>query len=212
MFRLLTAILIACALACPEARAETPVPLGPGTACVMMREAEAKRMLGLRKRHVLACADRHGKVVRVVLTRKGIVECVDAVQVAGDGSTATVGTPCKGLTSSAQSTVPPVVNVEGAWHTEVDSLIGLVVCTTQVVQNADRIEISATCDLGAAFQGNGLVTFDGLTFTATGPAEVPYYGHCGSGRMDAAVSPDGQSVTGTLTCDSLTVPFRSTRL
>ena len=49
-----------------------------------MPEAEAKAKLGIKKRHVLACADPTGKVVRVVITRRGLVECSDSVQVGSD--------------------------------------------------------------------------------------------------------------------------------
>src|SRR5437867_6039701 len=65
----------------PVFSAET-LPLGPGTACVLVPEHEAKAMLGVKKRHLLACADSTGKVIRVVLTRRGKLDCIDGVQVA----------------------------------------------------------------------------------------------------------------------------------
>ena len=76
--------LLTVALTWPSS-ASTTVPLGAGTACVMMSERDAREMLGLKKRHVLACANPNGTVTRVVLTRKGAVECTDTVQVNGSG-------------------------------------------------------------------------------------------------------------------------------
>src|SRR5262245_51285492 len=110
-----------------KALAAEALPLGQGTACVLMPEAEAKAKLGVKKRHVLACADPTGKVVRVVITRKGTVECSDAVQVASDGSTAN-DKPCRSVSSAHEATVPPLVNLTGSWVTDADTPIGPVQC------------------------------------------------------------------------------------
>jgi len=196
-----------------RALAAEALPLGAGTACVLMPEAEAKAKLGVKKRHVLACADPTGKVVRVVITRKGLVECSDSVQVASDGS-GTNTEPCRAVSTAHEATVPPVVNLTGSWVTDVDSLIGPVRCDTQVGQNGSTIDIFASCDvLGQPgnFTGSGTIAFVGYTFLAQGSAVIPQYGTCFNGGMNATVAPDGQSITGTLRCDSLEVPFRSHR-
>ena len=193
--------------------AET-LPLGDGTACVLISEPEAKAKLGVKKRHVLACADTTGKVVRVVITRKGTVECSDAVQVASDGSTAANGKPCRAVSSAHQASVPPLVNLTGSWVTDVDSLIGPVQCLSQVGQSGNTIDIFASCDvLGQPgnFTGTGTIGFVGYTFGAAGSAVIPQYGTCFNGGMTATVAPDGQSMSGTLRCDSLEVPFSAHR-
>jgi hypothetical protein len=209
--RVLMASILVMALA-DAARAAQPLSLGPGTACVLMPEREAKQMLGVKKRHVLACAGPTGRIVRVVLTRKGNVECTDAVQVGPGGETANDGTPCKAVSASQRATVPDVVNLAGAWHTNVDSLIGPVVCTSQVVQDGSFIAITATCDIGGQFTGTGSIEFDGFKFDSHGTAEVPIYGRCDDGRMSAIVAPDGQSMSGTLHCGFVEVTFRAFRL
>jgi hypothetical protein len=196
-----------------RALAAEALPLGAGTACVLMPEAEAKAKLGVKKRHVLACADTTGKVVRVVITRKGVVECSDTVQVASDGSTAN-GQPCRAVSSAHEATVPPLVNLDGSWVTDVDSLIGPVQCLSRVGQNGNTIDIFASCDvLGQPgnFTGSGTIGFVGYRFAAFGRADIPQYGTCLDGRMSADVTPDGQSMTGTLSCGSLEVPFRAYR-
>jgi hypothetical protein len=196
-----------------RALAAEALPLGPGTACVLMPEAEAKAKLGVKKRHVLACADTTGQVVRVVITRKGQVECNDTVQVASDGSGENAQ-PCHAVSSAHQSTVPPVVNLTGVWTTDVDSLIGPVRCVSQVGQNGNLIDIFASCDvLGQPgnFTGSGTIGFVGYTFVAGGSAVIPQYGTCFNGGMTATVTPDGQSMSGTLRCDSLEVPFSAHR-
>jgi hypothetical protein len=196
-----------------SALAAEPLPLGQGTACVLMPEGEAKAKLGLKKRHVLACADPTGKVVRVVITRKGVVECSDTVQVASDGST-TNAEPCRSVTSAHQATVPPVVNLSGVWVTDVDSPSGPVTCLSQVGQNGNTIGIFATCDvLGQPgnFSGTGTIGFVGYTFGSFGTANIPQYGTCLNGGMSATVAPDGQSMSGTLRCNSLVVPFTARR-
>jgi len=196
-----------------SALAAEPLPLGQGTACVLMSEGEAKAKLGVKKRHVLACADPTGKVVRVVITRKGLVECSDTVQVASDGST-TNAEPCRSVTSANQATVPPVVNLSGEWVTDVDSPIGPVTCLSQVGQNGSTIDIFATCDvLGQPgnFSGSGTIAFKGYSFASFGRADIPQYGTCLNGGMSATVAPDGQSMSGTLRCDSLAVPFTARR-
>jgi hypothetical protein len=201
------------AIAGGRALAAEALPLGDGTACVLMPEAEAKAKLGVKKRHVLACADTTGKIVRVVITRKGAVECSDSVQVAGDGSTAN-GQPCRAVSSAHAATVPPLVNLTGSWVTDVDSLIGPVQCLSQVGQNGKTIDIFASCDvLGQPgnFTGSGDIAFAGYTFLAQGSADIPVYGSCFNGGMTATVTPDGQSMTGMLRCGSLEVPFRAHR-
>jgi hypothetical protein len=196
-----------------RALAAEALPLGEGTACVLMSEAEAKAKLGVKKRHVLACADTTGKVVRVVITRKGTVECSDAVQVAGDGSTANAQ-PCGAISRAHEATVPPLVNLTGVWVTDVDSLIGPVQCLSQVGQNGNTIDIFASCDvLGQPgnFTGTGTIVFKGYRLASFGRAQIPQYGTCLDGGMSAEVTPDGQSMTGTLRCNSLEVPFRAHR-
>jgi hypothetical protein len=202
------------AMAGERALAATALPLGPGTACVLMPESEATAKLGVKKRHVLACADVTGKVVRVVITRKGLVECTDTVQVASDGSGANAQ-PCHAVSSAHESTVPPVVNLTGSWATDVDTPIGPVRCATQVGQNGSTIDIVASCDVAGQpgnFTGSGAIAFVGYRFLAQGSAEIPQYGTCTNGGMNATVEPDGQSITGTLRCDSIEVPFSSHRL
>jgi hypothetical protein len=196
-----------------RALAAEPLSLGQGTACVLMPEREAKAKLGVKKRHVLACADATGKVVRVVITRKGTVECSDAVQVASDGS-ATNAAPCRAVKSAHEATVPPVVNISGAWATNVDTLDGLVTCVSQVAQDGGAITVAATCDIfgfPGDFSGSGSIAFEGYTFSARGPAYVPGWGPCGIGGIDATIAPDGQSMSGTLTCDSIVVTFSARR-
>src|SRR4030095_7690859 len=85
-----------------RALAAEALPLGEGTACVLMPESEAKAKLGVKKRHVLACADPTGKVGRVVITRKGLVECSDSVQVASDGS-GSAAAPCQAISSAHEA-------------------------------------------------------------------------------------------------------------
>jgi hypothetical protein len=196
-----------------RALAAKPLELGPGTACVLMPESEAKAKLGVKKRHVLACADTTGKVVRVVITRKGDVECSDAVQVASDGTTSNAQ-PCGAVSSAHEATVPPVVNLTGHWVTDVESTIGSVRCDSQVGQNGNTIDIFASCDvLGQPgnFTGTGTIGFVGHTFGAFGRAEIPVYGTCLNGGMRGTVAPDGQSMSGTLRCNTLEVPFSAHR-
>ena len=195
-----------------RALAAEALPLGEGTACVLMPEAEAKAKLGVKKRHVLACADPTGKVVRVVITRKGVVECSDAVQVASDGSTAN-GQPCRAVSSAHAATVPPLVNLTGSWVTNIDT-IDAVQCLSRVGQNGNTIDIFASCDfLGQSgnFTGTGTIVFKGYKLDAFGRAEIPLYGTCLNGGISAEVTPDGQSMTGTLRCTPLEVPFRAHR-
>src|SRR5262245_33663921 len=171
-----------------RALAAEALPLGQGTACVLMPEAEAKAKLGVKRSHVLACADPTGKVVRVVITRKGVVECSDSVQVATDGS-GSAAAPCQAVSSAHAGTVPPVVNLSGAWVTDVDvtgvdSSIGRVTCLSQVGQNGGAIDITATCEvLGQPgnFSGSGVIAFKGLTFASFGSAVIPVYGPCSDG-------------------------------
>ena len=196
-----------------RALAAEPLPLGEGTACVLMPEVEAKAKLGVKKRHVLACADTTGKVVRVVITRKGTVECSDQVQVASDGSTAN-DKPCRAVSSAHEATVPPLFNLTGSWVTDVDSGSDPVHCLSRVGQNGSTIDIFAECDvLGqpGSFTGTGTIVFKGYRLDAFGRAEIPLYGTCLNGGMSAEVAPDGQSMTGTLRCNSLEVPFRAHR-
>ena len=201
-----------------RALAAKALELGPGTACVLMSESEATAKLGVKKRHVLACADPTGNVVRVVITRKGVVECSDSVQVASDGS-GSITAPCGAIGRAHETTVPPVVNLSGAWVTDVDvsavdSSIGPVTCVSQVGQNGGAIDIVATCDvLGqpGEFSGSGVIAFKGYTFAAFGTAVIPVYGPCSDGRMSATVTPDGQSMSGKLRCNSLEVEFRAHR-
>jgi hypothetical protein len=204
-------VCVSIVVAASAVRAAQPLSLGQGTACVLMAEREAKAMLGTRKRHVLACAGPTGTVVRVVISRKGTVECTDAVQVGGDGSTSTAGPPCRAVTTAHEGTVPPVVNLTGAWITDVDSLIGPVHCLSQVEQDGAAIYIGATCDIGGEFTGNGTIDFEGYAFTSQGSAQVPVYGYCAAGSMAATVGPDGQSMSGTLACDGLIIPFTAHR-
>ncbi len=209
----LVSAFVVVAIAVGRALAAEPLPLGQGTACVLMPEAEAKAKLGVKKRHVLACADPTGKVVRVVITRKGVVECSDSVQIASDGSGSTAA-PCQAVSSAHEATVPPVVNLTGPWVTDVDSLIGPVTCVSQVGQNGSAIDIVATCDvLGQPgdFSGSGVIAFKGYTFAAFGTAVIPVYGSCFDSRMSATVAPDGQSMSGQLRCNSLVVDFRAHR-
>ncbi len=191
-------------------RGATPLSLGLGTACVLMPEREAKVMLGVKKRHVLACAGPTGSVVRVIITRKGAVECTDAVQVGRDGSTTGIGAPCGVVASASRTVVPPVVNLSGSWRTNVDSTIGPVSCLSQVGQDGTSITIAAVCSVGE-FTGSGAIDFDGLKFTSRGSAQVPIYGFCPDGAMDATITPDGQSMMGTLSCGFLTVTFSAHR-
>lgn len=189
--------------------AET-LPLGSGTACVLMSEREAKATLGVKKRHVLACAGPSGAVVRVVITRKGTVECTDSVQVAADGSKATLGAACRGVAPSRRATIPPVVNISGSWRTYVDSLIGLVTCVSQVDQDGSSITIHAACDVGD-FAGTGTIDFEGSAFSSRGDAQVPVFGYCSGGEMTGTVAADGQSMTGTLACGGFVVTYSATR-
>jgi hypothetical protein len=179
--------------------AET-LPLGAGTACVLVSEHETKAMFGLKKRHVLACADPTGKVVRVVVTRKGTVDCVDGVQVARDGSGTVVGRACPGITPTAAPTVPPVFNLTGSWTTTV---YGLGTCATDVDQDGDAISITADCSLGAfsgTFSGSGTITFRGFAFDSHGSADVPGFGHCDDGELSGSVTHDGQHIDGQVSC------------
>jgi hypothetical protein len=209
----LVSAFVVVAIAVGRALAAEPLPLGQGTACVLMPEAEAKAKLGVKKRHVLACADPTGKVVRVVITRKGLVECSDSVQIASDGSGSTAA-PCQAVSSAHEATVPPVVNLTGPWVTDVDSPIGPVTCISQVGQNGGAIEIGATCDIlgqPGDFSGSGIIAFKGYTFAAFGSAVIPQYGPCFDSRMSANVAPDGQSMSGQLRCGSIVLEFRAHR-
>ncbi len=205
---LLTLVLTSTALA------STTVPLGAGTACVMMSERDAKAMLGLKRRHVLACANPNGTVTRVVVTRKGKVECTDTVQVDGGGAGSVVGTPCAGTERTAGPLVPDVVNLTGAWTSTIPFVGG--VCDTQMTQNGETLQIEALCSFvqygsGYTFSGNGDITFDGFTFDSHGTAVVPIFGTCGDGRMTGVVSPDGQSISGTIACGSIVLDFTAAR-
>ena len=196
-----------------RAIAAEALPLGPGTACVLMPEAEAKAKLGVKKRHVLACADPTGKVVRVVITRKGLVECSDSVEMASDGSRSTAA-PCQAVSKAHEAAVPPVVNLTGAWVTDVDSPVGLVTCVSQIGQNGSAIDIVATCDIlgqPGEFTGNGTIGFAGFRFGSIGRAVIPQWGTCTDGGMRGTVAPDGQSMSGQLNCGSIVLEFRARR-
>src|SRR5258706_9488014 len=166
-------VCVSIVVAASAVRAAQPLSLGQGTACVLMAEREAKAMLGTRKRHVLACAGPTGTVVRVVISRKGTVECTDAVQVGGDGSTSTAGPPCRAVTTAHEGTVPPVVNLTGAWITDVDSLIGPVHCLSQVEQDGAAIYIGATCDIGGGGIGKRGIGIQGESFPSHGSGPGP---------------------------------------
>ena len=86
-------LLMALGAASPVIAADT-LALGAGTACRMMPERETREMLGLKKRHVLSCANPDGTVTRVVFTRKGTVDCTDTVRIDADGGSTVVGENC----------------------------------------------------------------------------------------------------------------------
>jgi len=190
--------------------AET-LPLGQGTACVLVSEHDTKLMFGVKKRHVLACADPTGKVTRVLITRHGTVDCVDGVQVGRDGGGTVVGRACSGVRPSATAEVPPVVNLSGSWTTTVS---GLGTCATDVVQDGEAITITADCALGAfsgAFSGSGTITFRGFTFGSHGSADVPGFGHCDDGQLFGSVTRDGQHIEGTVSCYGSTLSISADR-
>jgi len=199
-------------LATPPFAAET-LPLGQGTACVLVPEHDTAAMFGVRKRHVLACADPTGKVVRVLITRHGKVDCVDDVQVGRDGGGTVLGRACAGLRPTATGAVPPVVNLSGSWTTTV-STFGT--CATHVDQDGEDIRITADCELGpysgsGRFSGSGTIRFRGFSFAARGSADVPFFGHCDDGELFGSVTRDGQHIEGAVTCLGATLSITADR-
>lgn len=88
-----------------KAVATTALPLGTGTACAMMSEAETRARLGVRKHHAIVCADPSGIVSRVLVGRKGTIACTDAIRVRGV-SRQSLGTPCGAIRVHAATDAP----------------------------------------------------------------------------------------------------------
>jgi len=201
------AILVATLLASGTiARAATPLPLGTGTACVLVPERDAKTLLGVKKRHVLACADPSGKVVRVLITRRGTVDCVDGVQVGPNGKGSDVQKACAGIRPASTGAVPAVVNLSGSWQT---TLPGIGLCDIQVTQDGDALTLSVGCP-GTTLNGSGTIDFNGFSFDSHGTTYISGLGAC-DGRLVGTVTPDGQHTTGTASCGAFGVGFTADR-
>lgn len=198
------ALSIALGAASPVLAADT-LALGAGTACRMMPERETKAMLGLKKRHVLSCANPDGTVTRVVFTRKGTVDCTDTVHIDAGGASTVVGETCSPKSQTAGPLVPDVFNLSGAWISYL-SAFGAT-CDTQIAQNGAEIAVDATCNVTAVgvpsgtylVSGRGGIVFEGHAFDIHAATTAPVVGNC-EGRMTGQVSPDGQSMSGTVSC------------
>lgn len=191
------------------------LPLGRGTACTLTSQREVQRMLGVRGKHVLACADPDGTLVRVYVSRAGRVACTERLQVAGDGRMTPIGASCGGQATGkaapkAQDIGEPV-NLSGDWFVDA----GFATCTVRVLQDGDRLTLTGTCPGNGTLDGSGTVSFTDQRFVTEGPASggiAAQYCPGETVRLEGTVSPDGQTVDGTVTCGGYVLSFRSQRV
>lgn len=183
--------------------ATTPLPLGTGTACVMMSEAETRAQLGVKRRHAIVCADPSGMVTRVLVGRKGTVTCSDTVRVRASGRDM-VGAPCAGIRAHDLTEAPGVVNLSGTWSVPPCSAI-------VVEQSGASISISSDCGIYGTLQGSGQIDFDADTFRSSGSATLAGTS-CSRAGMNGSVSEDGQSIEGSIYCDQYSFTFIGTRV
>ena len=191
------------------------LPLGPGTACTLTSQAEVRRTVGVRGRHVLSCASPSGTVVRAYLTRRGKIACTERLQVGSDGRLTPLGASCVSRAGNGTSTnvenVGEPINLTGAWSVEVTFLAS---CTVIVVQDGDDLRLEGTCPAFGTLAGTGKISFTERTFATEGSASgsIPDQ-YCPGAivRMTGHVSPDGQSVDGSLTCGAYSLTFYSRR-
>lgn len=198
------------------AAASHVLPLGPGTACTLTSQREARKTLGVHGRqHVLTCASPTGTIVHVYVTRAGQVACSERLQVARDGQMTPIGASCHGgaggtTAPKAQDTSEPI-NLTGNWS--VDTSAGS--CTVTVVQDGDQLSLNGDCPGNGTITGSGTISFTDQAFTTEGPASgsiAAVYCPGETVRLAGRVSPDGQVVDGTVTCGSYRLSFQSRRI
>jgi hypothetical protein len=199
-------------LAAGTASAEVALPLGAGTACALLQQGEVHKQLGVRGRHVLACASPSGAVVRVFVTASGQVACLDHEQVGADGQPTTLGTPCVAgptATGAQARATAGVVNLTGSWNVQVFG----ITCEVDVMQNGDGLQVSGTCPAFGSFAGSGTISFADHTFDSTGTVSGFLAPFCepGSAQMSGSVTPDGQAVGGSLGCGAYSLAFTAQR-
>ena len=191
------------------------LPLGPGTACTLTSQAEVRRTLGVRGRHVLSCASPSGTIVRAYLTRRGRVACSERLQVGSDGGLTPIGASCGGRAGSGtavdvQNAAEPI-NLSGTWSVDVSFVAS---CTVSVVQDGDDLTLTGTCPGFGTLGGTGKISFSERTFTTDGSASgsIPdQYCPGATVHMTGSVAPDGQTADGSLTCGSYSLSFYSRR-
>jgi hypothetical protein len=190
------------------------LPLGPGTACTLASQREARKTLGVRGRHVLTCASPTGTLVHVYVTRAGRVACTERLQVGGDGRMTPIGASCggrvAGQTAPKAQDIGEPINLTGNWVVDA----GVATCTVSVVQDGDTLSVDGTCPGNGTLGGSGTISFMDRTFATEGPASggiASQYCPGETVRMTGQVSPDGQTVDGTVTCGVYTLSFRSQR-
>jgi hypothetical protein len=190
------------------------LPLGPGTACTLASQSEARKTLGTRGRHVLACASPSGILTRVYITRAGRVGCTERLQVAADGGMTPIGAPCRGRASAGPATrsqdIDEPVNLSGDWNVDV----GFATCTVTVVQDGSDLTLSGSCGSFGTLAGSGTISFAGRTFTVAAPASggiAEQYCAGETVRLQGTVSPDGQAVDGSVGCGGYDLSFHSRR-
>ena len=189
--------------------------LGAGTACTLASQREARKTLGVRGKHVLACASPAGTLARVYITRAGRVACVEQLQVARDGRMTPIGASCRGVatgeTASKAQDIGEPINLSGNWSVEA----AVATCTLSVVQDGGDLALDGTCPVVGTLSGRGTISFTGQTFRTEGSASggiVEMFCPGEMVRMDGTVSPDGQTVDGNVTCGIYALSFRSRRI
>lgn len=190
------------------------LPLGPGTACTLASQREARTTLGVRGRHVLTCAGSTGTLVRVYVTRAGRVACTERLQVGGDGGMTPIGASCTGRlagqTAPKAQDIDEPINLTGNWFVDA----GFATCTVSVVQDGDTLSLDGICPGNGTLGGSGKISFNDHTFATEGPASGGLAARYCPGetvRMTGHVSPDGQTVDGTVACGVYELSFRSQR-
>jgi hypothetical protein len=150
----------------------------------------------------------------VYVTRNGRVACTEQLQVTADGRMLAIGASCTGGTAvgatRAQDLGEPV-NLSGQWFVDA----GFASCAVTVEQNGDQLGVNGDCGSFGTIAGTGSISFTGRTFTTEGPATdgiALQYCPGETVRMDATVSPDGQTVDGAVSCGGYVVTFRSDRI